>query len=328
LDIGTHSTLLLLARATPDGDIIEEKEWFRVTRLGAGLTHTGRLDADAVERTLRTIDRFLGELPTDRPLVGVAAATAAVREAENSALFLERCAGVVGGEPRLLSGQEEARTTFLGAASDQAPTARVVTVDVGGGSTEMAVGTKGRCWGQTSLDLGCVRLAETYGLFEPPSDADLRMARQQIRRRLRPGLLALRQHVPDLETANLVLSGGTATTYAALRLGLADYDRERVHGYEGRRAQLLETVERLLGLSSAARAALPGVHRDRAPVLPAGLLIIACLLEACGSTAFRVTTRGLRAGLVLRLLRGEIPAVWTQPGSDDGQPGPDRRQTP
>jgi exopolyphosphatase / guanosine-5'-triphosphate,3'-diphosphate pyrophosphatase len=310
LDIGSNTVMTLVARGTP-GALREDDEWRATTRLGQGVDRTGRLAPDAEERTLAAIAEQTAECRRRYPAgVGVAVATSAARDACNGRAFLARSAELVGGLPVLLSGTEEARFTFQGIVSDLPRGRAVVHLDVGGGSSELTAGIAGEgCLSAESVDLGCVRLGERFSLLDVAAPAAVAAARQTIRATLEPACrraLAL----AAVAGAGVILSGGSATTYAAMQLGLRVYAAARVHGSPGRTADLDEALPRLFAMTAAERAALPSVTVGRAPVLPAGLLILCEFLHLCGAESFCVSTRGLRFGLVQALAAGTVPPTW------------------
>jgi len=314
LDLGTNTVLLLTCRERADGALAEQDELCRVTRLGQDFDATGRLADVAMRRTLAAVEEFAAQAAGGSARgLAVAAATSAVRDARNRDAFLARCAQVLGRPPLVLSGADEALTIFRGATSDRPADAFVVNIDVGGGSTEMSAGFGSNCLHSASLPLGCVRFGERFGLFEVPEPGAADAARGAARELLAPACAEIRGTRPGASAAAVVVSGGAATTYAAMRLGLHDFDRVAVHGCTGRETDVADTVLSLLGMPSAERALLPGITPGRASVLPAGLLILSEALRLLDAAEFGVTTRGLRFGLLLRLRAGEIAPTWTWP---------------
>jgi len=304
IDIGTNSVLLLLGRCRRDHLPEEVKECFRTTRLGEGLSRTNRLRPQAVARTLNAVAEYLEMLPRAAPDggIGVACATCAVREAADPAVFIEPCERLLGGPLLLASGDEEARFSFQGACADLVPGASVVVVDVGGGSTELAFGIAGAAPSRTfSLPLGCVRLAERFGLDDAVDAAGIDAARRAVEEVL--GTLA---GIPAVDLDTCVAVGGTATTYAAVRQHLVPYDSRRVHGFEDEPGTLAEWAVRLARAPLDERQRLPGMPEDRAGILPAGLLILDAILRFFGVRRFRVSARGLRFGLLMELCRGNL----------------------
>ena len=326
LDLGSNSILLLSALSVAPGDLREEAEFFRITRLARGLRESGRLGRAAIDQTTAAIRDFLADLPRDaRPVLGVAAATSAVRDAANRNDLLDACRDLLGASPHVLTGTDEARTTFLGAASDQPADRGLLTVDVGGGSTEIAWGTRDACAGAVSVDVGCVRLAEQHDHFNsrnPKSEAD---ARRAVRALLEPALEALGTWCAARQELRLVATGGTATTLAAMHLGLVHYDRERVHNTTFSARALHDATRRLLHLNPQQRAVLPGVPPERADVLPAGLLILDTFLPCVPypdlHPDLHISTRGLRFGLLRRLLSGDLAPTWRWPEARATTPG-------
>ncbi|NOY81990.1 MAG: Ppx/GppA family phosphatase [Kiritimatiellaeota bacterium] len=313
LDFGTNSILLLLAAEDDSGAAPAERtEWCAITRLGEGAAEAGGLKPGPMRRTIETAAGFLAELRRhSRSGVGVAVATSAVRDASNRAEFLDACRVALGWAPLVLSGEQEAEAAFLGAASDQSEGDLVVTVDVGGGSTELAAGLPGRCLYRCSLDLGCVRFGERFGLYDSPAPEAVRAARQAVAGPAGAAVGALLAGIGGGgRDWRVVASGGTATTYAAWRQGLEPYDRARVHGFRDRREVLADSAETLLHIPFERRRRLPGISPERALVLPAGMLILAEVLAALGTAEFQVTTRGLRYGLVLQLQDGTVTGSW------------------
>jgi exopolyphosphatase/guanosine-5'-triphosphate,3'-diphosphate pyrophosphatase len=310
LDIGSNTVMTLAACGAAER-LREDEEWRATTRLGQGVDASGRLAPEAQERTLAAIAAQTAACRGRyRSGTAVAVATSAARDAGNGPEFLARCAALIGGVPHLLSGTEEARFTFRGIVSDLPRARAVVHLDVGGGSSEITAGSAGEgCRFAESVDLGCVRLGERCGLLEVATPEAIEQARQAIRALLQPVCQRL-QALAGSEPAGVILSGGSATTYAALQLALPVYDAARVHAWPGRTRDLDQVLPRLFAMTAAARAALPGVTAGRAPVLPAGLLILCEFLHLRGAEQFRVSSRGLRFGLVEALAAGEVEPTW------------------
>jgi exopolyphosphatase/guanosine-5'-triphosphate,3'-diphosphate pyrophosphatase len=310
LDLGTNSILVLVMRREADGRLVEELEPCRITRLGENVNRTGELGAAPMARTLQAVEELLGHIPADTHGLGVAAATSAARDARNGETFLAACTTLIGGRPHLFSGQEEALTVFGGAVSDQAPDTYCVCLDIGGGSSEIAAGMPARCEQQSSLNLGCVRLAERFGLFSAASSATIREAAAAAAALIRPACEAIRPRLHAGGSATLLASGGTAATVATVLNQIVPFDRRRVHGVTLSLTAVSDWTERLLAMTAEQRLAVPGMPIDRAPVLPAGILILREFMRALGSDTVTVTTRGLRYGLVLRLNAGELAPTW------------------
>jgi exopolyphosphatase/guanosine-5'-triphosphate,3'-diphosphate pyrophosphatase len=311
LDLGTNSTQLLVARHT-DGGWELLHEWVAVTRLGEDVQRTGRLKQEAIERTLDRVGGFLAEARERYPgLTGVAAGTSALRDATNRDDFLQACQGRFGFVPAVFSGREEAETTFLGVASGLPADVPLLNLDVGGGSTEVSAGHAGECLFAASLDLGCVRFGERYSLLGVSSPEDRAVARSAARELLLPMLEAARAAmVGHAGECQISASGGTATTLAACVQSMQLYDPARVEGWRTSSAMVGEWAERTGGMTLVQRTALPCLNEGRALVWPAGLLVLHEALECLGIDTIRVTTRGLRAGMLERVARGTLAPCW------------------
>jgi len=311
LDIGSNTVMTLVALGRQDA-LCEAAEWRATTRLGQGVDARGVLAPEAQERTLAAVAEQAAECRRQYPAgCGIAVATSAARDARNGRAFLDRCSALVGGTPLLLSGEEEARFTFRGMVSDLPPHTAVVHMDVGGGSSEITAGASPAiCRSAESVNLGCVRMGERFNLLDRAATTDVARARDAVRALLLPACRRL-EALPETAGNTVVLSGGSATTYAAMRLALPAYDARRVHGWMGRTADLDEALDRLFALTAAERSRLPCVHVGRAPVLPAGLLILCEFLHLRGAESFRVSTRSLRFGLAQALAAGDVVPTWS-----------------
>lgn len=309
-DIGTNTVMTLVLRPTSRG-LVYDAEWVATTRLGEGLRSNRRLSEAACERTLTAL-RTQRSLLEKRQAHGVAlcVATSAVRDAVNAEPFLRACAEILGGDPVVLSGAEEARWTFRGASSDVRAETMVLEVDIGGGSTEISCGRAGAdCDVAESVDVGCLRVTERFALHEPAPPARVKQARRYVREMLAPCFRILSAAPVSIGIEQLVCTGGSATTYAAMMRRLTVFERQKIHGFHGDRASLASTLDHLLSLDCAGRSRLPGVPADRAGVLPAGLLILDEILRELEMAEFRVSIRGLRYGLALGLATAECPAI-------------------
>ncbi len=294
VDCGTNSTRLLVAGA--DGRTLERH--MRITRLGQGVDATGKLDPDAVARTLSVLAEYRSVM--DRLGVGAArmAATSAVRDAVNGAEFLEAAAGVLGVPAELLSGEEEGRLAFSGATADLPPVrGDDVVVDIGGGSTELVVGRDGRAEA-VSLDMGCVRLTERHLGHDPPTAGELEAAASAVR----AGLGAAIEQVPRLghlpTGSRLIGLAGTVSTLASLEQGLEVYDPERIHHFLLGRAEVTRWLGLLASETSGARGERPGMDPGRQDVIVAGVLILEEVMATLGLKTCLVSERDILDGLV------------------------------
>lgn len=298
IDCGTNSTRLLVVDA--DGATVERL--MRLTRLGQGVDHAGRLDPSAIERTLAVLREYRGVLDHWGVDLLRITATSAARDAANRDEFFDAAAGVVGHVPELLSGSEEATLSFRGATAelDEADGPFLV-VDIGGGSTEFAVGTAAP-EGVFSIDVGCVRITERFLESDPPSAEELSNAVSVVRDHLDD----VAREVPDVTTAHrLVGLAGTVTTAAAVELGLVEYDRGRIHHFVLTRAAVEEVFRTLATEPLAQRVHNPGLERERADVIVGGMVILAGVMRFFDHDTCLVSESDILDGLVLGLCHPE-----------------------
>ena len=279
IDIGSNSVLCLVAARAADGGTAVLADLLETTRLATGLRDGGPLDPGARDRTLRAVGAFaerargLGA----REVVGIG--TAALRAAADGPAFARAIAAETGVRMSVLSGLEEAHLAY--AAVARAAAGPLLAVDVGGRSTELVLGEGTRIDDAQSLPLGALALTEET----VPAPEPLAAARDRVARVLAAQDLSARARARG---ARLVASGGTATALAALDLGLATYDRERVHGH-------VLHAERLVPLALAGAAA-GGAALDagRRRILPAGAVILEAVARAAGAARVVVSDRGIR----------------------------------
>jgi exopolyphosphatase/guanosine-5'-triphosphate,3'-diphosphate pyrophosphatase len=271
IDCGTNSIRLLVADVDAStGALTDLDRRMEVVRLGQGVDRTGRLAPEALERTLAATRRYADICER----LGVArtrfVATSASRDAENRQDFVDGVRAVLGVEPEVVDGDEEASLSFRGATSVLAgahPDPFLV-VDIGGGSTELVLGTTSPL-AMLSMDVGCVRLTERHLHDDPPTPAQVDDAVADVR----AALDVATGVVPVGRTATLVGVAGSVTTVTAHALGLPRYDPERIHGATLGVEEVLAACEDLLHRSRADRAALPFMHPGRVDVIGAGALV-------------------------------------------------------
>ncbi|MDX6542331.1 MAG: exopolyphosphatase / guanosine-5-triphosphate,3-diphosphate pyrophosphatase [Gaiellales bacterium] len=295
-DIGTNSTRLLVADVASDGSVAEIERLLEITRLGEGVDAGGTLGEAPMRRVTTVLERYAERaraLGAERLL---AVATSAVRDASNRGEFMARVAAT-GFEPRLLSGDEEAATTFAGVRS-RAPGGEPVSsdgtlvIDVGGGSTELVLGgPDGVAWSR-SLQAGCVRMTERFLGEDVIADDAFAACGEAVDR-----LLAV---VPDetvAATRRAIAVAGTATTIAAIANG--GYDAQAVHDARLTRDEVHKLQTRLAALPLAERRSVPGLEPERAPVIVAGLAVLGRVLDRFGLREAIVSERDILHGAAL-----------------------------
>jgi exopolyphosphatase/guanosine-5'-triphosphate,3'-diphosphate pyrophosphatase len=272
VDLGTNTTRLLVAEVE-DGRVRELHRETRITRLGEGVDARGRLLPVPIARVRNVLSdyrRTAESLSAERTLL---VATSAVRDAENGEAFLGEIEWSYGFATRLLSGDGEAELMRRGVGPTETGT---LIVDIGGGSTELVLDDF-----QESLPMGSVRFTERHGEDVAALEA------------------ATREVLPELEPAAAIGVAGTITTLAALDLGLADYDRKRVHGHVLSRDRARVQLERLAALPLEERRQVPALEPERAPVIVAGAAILVAILEVYRLEGITVSERGLLHGAAL-----------------------------
>ncbi len=303
VDCGTNSTRLLVCDA--EGEPLARR--VTITRLGQGVDASKRLAPEAVARTVGVLQDYRAEMERLGVTAGRQVATSALRDAANGEDFLRRASASTGLTTEVLSGLEEARLSFAGATAelgDRGATAYVV-VDIGGGSTELAVGSD-RQVEAVSLDIGCVRLTERYLHDDPPTPAQLLAARAAVDDALgeaEVAVPALRARPPRRRLLGLA---GTVSALARLEQGLAVYDRSRVHHFVLRRPVVAAWLARLAAEPASARLEHPGLSAGREDVVVGGVVVLLAVMERLGFEACVASEADILDGLVASLL-GKLP---------------------
>ncbi len=299
VDIGSNSTRLLIADVE-DGTVTDELERISVvTRLGAGVDADGRLRDDAMERVYSTLADFRALIDRHHADTALAVLTSAVRDAANGKEFAEVVEHRFGLTPHVLTGDQEARLSFLGATSDRDPSDKTPTllVDIGGGSTEVVIGTGRDAEFHVSNQVGVVRQTERHIHSDPPTDAELEAVREDAQAVLRQGVPAERRE--DVKRAIAV--AGTATSLAAIAQELEPYDPEKVHGYVLSRTEAEAILGRLASMPLAERRHVAGLDPARAPTIVAGAVILLCVLDLFGLSETEVSEHDILRGAALGL---------------------------
>jgi exopolyphosphatase/guanosine-5'-triphosphate,3'-diphosphate pyrophosphatase len=294
VDCGTNSTRLLVH----DGTRTVER-LMRITRLGEQVDRTRRLQPGAIERTLAVLREYRDVMDRLGVTAVRMAATSAARDAANRDEFFDAAEAIIGVRPELLSGEEEGRLSFLGATAEL-DTSRgpFLVVDIGGGSTELAYGTT-TCEVAESLDIGCVRLSELYlAGHDPPLPEDLTAALSVAEAELD----GVRRDHPEIADARtLVGLAGTVSTTAAVEIGLAEYDRSRVHHFVLSRAAVEDVFRTLATETHEERLGNPGLEEARADVIVGGLCVFVQLFRTLGFEECLVSESDILDGLAMSL---------------------------
>ena len=292
VDCGTNSIRLLVADLA-GGELREQHREMRVVRLGQGVDRTGELAPEAIERTRLALADYAAtcaDLGVDRTRM---VATSATRDAGNRSAFTAMVRAALGVEPEVLTGDEEATLSFLGATRDLDPAdGPFLVMDIGGGSTELVLGT-GRVEAACSVDVGCVRLTERHLVGDPPTAAQVAAAEADV-----DAALALVREVVPVERARTAIGlAGSVTTVAAVALGLPAYDAGVIHLTRLSAAQVAGTAGRLLAMTRAQRAALPVMHPGRVDVIGGGALVLRRIVGQLGLAEVLVSEADILDGI-------------------------------
>lgn len=302
IDIGTVSTRLLVADVAGRSvdEVIRRTE---ITHLGEGVAHTGRLSDEALARTVEAASRFRKEAVSAGSTSLVAVATSAARDAANGADLIRALSGV-GVEPSIITGPREARLAFAG-ATYSIRNEDVLVVDLGGGSTELILGSVREddegvvdveVEASRSFDVGSRRVTDLHLVSDPPSETELDAAIAWICEQVRPFFDGL-----DRKPRAMVALGGSATSLYAVRCGMAVYDSEKVHGSTLSGADLADLREELSALTVEERRAVDGLDPARAGVIVGGVLVLETLLGLAGLEELVVSEHDMLYGLVLEV---------------------------
>lgn len=281
VDCGTNSLRLLVAdvegsRGSAGGRLTDVARQLEIVRLGQGVDRTGRFTLEALNRTFAVLRRYAGLIKATGAVAVRMVATSATRDAANAIEFTSGVRAILGVDPEVISGEEEAALSFDGATAELAEPGPYLVVDIGGGSTEFVFGPGPRehsspdgC-AEVSVDIGCVRMTERHLHSDPPTAPEIRAATTDIDAAIEHAAVKL----PGVAGATLVGLAGSVTTVAGIALDLPCYDASRIHHAKIPARQVHAVVERLLASSHAQRAAIGLMHPGRVDVIGGGALIL------------------------------------------------------
>ncbi|EYT79332.1 exopolyphosphatase [Streptomyces sp. Tu 6176] len=302
VDCGTNSIRLLVADANPEtGELVDLDRRMTIVRLGQGVDRTGRLAPEALARTFaacREYAQVIKEYGAERLRF---VATSASRDAENRDEFVRGVVDILGVEPEVISGDQEAEFSFTGATKELTGRTDLATpflvVDIGGGSTEFVVGDD-RVRAARSVDVGCVRMTERHlvrdgVVTDPPTEEQIAAVRADIE----AALDLVERSVPLREARTLVGLAGSVTTVSAVAQELPAYDSARIHHSRVSLDRVREITSALLRATHAERAAIPSLHPGRVDVIGAGALVLLAVMERVGATEVVVSEHDILDGI-------------------------------
>jgi exopolyphosphatase/guanosine-5'-triphosphate,3'-diphosphate pyrophosphatase len=314
VDIGTNSTRLLVADVARDGTLTELERRTKVTRLGDRLEQAGVLDDRAMERVLAALAEYRAVIDGCRAERTVAVLTSAVRDAANGDAFLARVRAHGGAlDARVIAGEEEARLTFRGATSERPPddATPTVVIDVGGGSTELVVGSGHEVSFHVSTQAGVVRHTERHIASDPPTSAELDSLTADVRSIFERAVPA---EARDATRAAIAVAG-TATSLGAIDLNLECHSANKAHGHVVSVASCRRILERLAALPEPERRTVRGLHPDRAPTIVAGVIMVIEALRVFGLDATAVSDHDILRGAALETVHRGLPTSALAPGT-------------
>ena len=295
IDCGTNSIRLLIADISA-GSFREIDRRMEIVRLGQGVDRNKSFHPDAIERTLAAVSDFAIEISRRGVSKVRFCATSAARDASNRAIFIEGVKSILGVEPEVISGEEEARLSFLGATQElhdsESP---FLVVDIGGGSTEFVFGARG-VEAAKSVNIGCVRMSERHLTSQPPAKDQVAKAISDIDRAISDAAT-----VVPLKAKTLVAVAGTATTVAAAAMDLETYDRYSIHLARIPAPKVHEVSARFLTMSREEIAALGYMHPGRVDVIAAGALVLDRVMVATGASELVASESDILDGIAWSL---------------------------
>jgi exopolyphosphatase/guanosine-5'-triphosphate,3'-diphosphate pyrophosphatase len=306
IDCGTNSIRLLVADVEGER-LFDVSRRMEIVRLGEGVDRTGQLAPAAIERTRKALADYTAELReagADRVRM---VATSASRDASNAGDFRAMVVDTLGVAPEVITGDEEARLSFIGAVRGLDQPGPYLVVDIGGGSTEFVTGNR---WSVAeggdgtheveraiSVDIGCVRMTERHLPDDPPGASEVAAARADVTANVDRALTWVHAKADGGPARTLVGLAGSVTTVAALALRLDRYDPRRIHQARIDRATVERVTTELLVATRAERLAMPVMHPGRADVIAAGALILQVIMEQSGADAVIASEHDILDGI-------------------------------
>ncbi|NWF29900.1 Ppx/GppA family phosphatase [Streptomyces sp. PKU-EA00015] len=304
VDCGTNSIRLLVADVDPEsGSLVDLDRRMIIVRLGQGVDRTGRLAPEALERTFAACREYAAVIKELGAETVRFVATSASRDAENRDDFVRGVLDILGVEPEVISGDQEAEFSFTGATRSLAGRTDLdkpyLVVDIGGGSTEFVLGEE-HSRAARSVDIGCVRMTERHAPSSPATPEQIAAIRADIEAAL--DLAA--QTVPIDEARTLVGLAGSVTTVAGIALGLDTYDSARIHHSRISYEQVEEVTTMLLNSTHDERAAIGVMHPGRVDVIQAGALVLLTIMQRIGAREVVVSEHDILDGIAYKAAEG------------------------
>ena len=312
IDCGTNSLRLLIADIDPARtELADVQRRMEIVRLGEGVDATGRLASAALARTFAMLEEYARAIDDSGARAVRLVATSATRDASNADEFATGVKRILGVDPEVISGAEEARLSFSGATAELGrgtvtgqPSPPFLVVDIGGGSTEFVLGgpdaNSSGGLSAISVDVGCVRLTERHLHGDPPTKEQITAATRDTD----VALTAVADAVPVASAQTLVGLAGSVTTLTAVALNLAQYDPARIHHARLSAARVHEVTVSLLGMDHEHRAAISVIHPGRVDVIGAGALILDRIMRRFGFEEMVASEHDILDGIAWSIVTG------------------------
>ncbi len=299
IDIGTNTILMVIGEKKPDGKLNILMDEHSIARLGAGVDSSKTIRQEAIDRAIKILKSYRHLLDNNKVTRMRIVATSALRDASNRSYVVEQLSKTIAAEIEIISGDEEAYLSFIGTAEgDELST----IIDIGGGSTEIITGARGRIIAKQSLDIGAVRLSERIFAAHPPSENEINIFEKEVN-------FNLHKLSSDIETGKFYAVAGTPTTIAQVALGMKEYDFNKINGYVLDIGTVNTTISKFLDASVEEISDRYYIHPKRADIICAGAFILKFVMEYFKITQVTVSAKGLRYGVILSVLE--------QPRQDD-----------
>jgi len=294
IDIGTNSTLLLIAEVTQSGQLLEIAQYSNTTRLGRKIHETGVIGKQGLIDTLKTLCHYQSLIQSMHVKQTIAAGTEVFRLAKNQDDILAEIQNKTGLSVNVLSESQEAEYSYTGAVSGK-ETNKALVIDIGGGSTEMIAGEKYCIQDSISLPIGAVIMTDQFLLADPPDKKACDRLKTYVSRQIPQNWKNTMLQIPQF-----IIVGGTATTLAALHLQLDHYDPFQVDGLKMTYSDIARQIKQLCNCSLKIRQQWLSVDPKRADIIIAGTLILQSILHFSAKKQIMIRDRGMRHGIALK----------------------------
>lgn len=300
IDCGTNAIRLLISHVDSQGNVRDLSRQMRTVRLGEGVDRTGEFSQAALERTFsacREYAQIISEFEVEAVRF---IATSASRDVTNRMAFESGVVSILGIQPEVISGEEEAELSYIGAISGftPSPVQPILVADIGGGSTEFVMHDSHSGYLAHSVNLGCVRMTERYLHSDPPTPDEIQKSIDDIHRDVNK----VRNQLPVDNVQTFIGLAGSVTTIAAMSLGLGTYDPAVIHGTVLTFAQVESVTQELLRMTRVQRASLGFMHPGRVDVIGGGALVLQESMRELELTHVLVSEHDLLDGVVSRLI--------------------------